>query len=202
MLSSTLPVRFALEFFGADGLYDGDVLVANDPYHGGGHLPDYNIFAPVFSDGEMVLIASIQCHHADTGGAMPGGYNVDARDIWAEGVRFPAVKIYEKGVERNDITYFMKVNNRTPTFVGDLRAQIGAAQLGARRLQGGHRPPRRRRRARRVAVHDRLRRAPLPGGGRDVARRRLRVGRLRRPRSEGQQGHPHPLQGDGEGRAT
>jgi len=135
MLSSTLPVRFALDFFGRDGLFDGDVLVANDPYHGGGHLPDYNIFAPVFFDGEMVLIASIQCHHADTGGAMPGGYNVDARDIWAEGVRFPAVKIFERGIERKDITYFMKVNNRTPTFLGDLRAQIGAAQLGARRLK-------------------------------------------------------------------
>jgi N-methylhydantoinase B len=135
MLSSTLPVRFALEFFGAQGLYDGDVLVANDPYHGGGHLPDYNIFAPVFDGGEMILIASIQCHHADTGGAMPGGYNVDARDIWAEGVRFPAVKIFEKGVERKDIFYFMRVNNRTPTFAGDLRAQIGAAQLGVARLK-------------------------------------------------------------------
>src|SRR5262249_22484814 len=44
MLSSTLPVRFAVEFFGQGGLYDGDVLVANDPYHGGGHLPDYNVF--------------------------------------------------------------------------------------------------------------------------------------------------------------
>lgn len=135
MLSSTLPVRFALEFFGAEGLYDGDVLVANDPYHGGGHLPDYNIFAPVFHEGEMVLIASIQCHHADTGGGMPGGYNVDAQDIWAEGVRFPAVKIFEKGVERKDITYFMRVNNRTPTFLGDLRAQVGAAQLGVKRLK-------------------------------------------------------------------
>src|SRR5262249_51415977 len=57
MLSSTLPVRFAVEFFGPDGLYDGDVIVANDPYHGGGHLPDYNIFAPVFHDGQCVLIA-------------------------------------------------------------------------------------------------------------------------------------------------
>jgi N-methylhydantoinase B len=135
MLSSTLPVRFALEFFGPDGLYDGDVLVANDPYHGGGHLPDYNIFAPVFHGAELVLIASIQCHHADTGGGMPGGYNVDAQDIWAEGVRFPALKIFERGVERKDVSYFMQVNNRTPTFVGDLRAQIGAAQLGVRRLK-------------------------------------------------------------------
>src|SRR6516225_8267086 len=135
MLSSTLPVRFAVEFFGEDGLFEGDVLVANDPYHGGGHLPDYNVFAPVFHDGECVLIASIQCHHADTGGGAPGGYNVDAPDIWAEGVRFPALKIYERGVERKDVTYFMAVNNRTPTFLGDLRAQVGAAQLGARRLQ-------------------------------------------------------------------
>ena len=134
MLSSTLPVRFALEFFAEEGLNDGDVLVANDPYHGGGHLPDYNVFAPVVRDGDLVLIASIQCHHADTGGGMPGGYNAEALDIWAEGVRFPAVKIYDRGVERRDITYMMQVNNRTPTFVGDLRAQVGAAQLGARRL--------------------------------------------------------------------
>src|SRR5262245_63259203 len=133
MLSSTLPVRFAVEFFGEDGLFDGDVLVANDPYHGGGHLPDYNVFAPVFHDGECVLIASIQCHHADTGGGAPGGYNVNAPDIWAEGVRFPAVKIYERGEKRRDVEYMMAVNNRTPTFLGDLRAQVGAAQLGVRR---------------------------------------------------------------------
>jgi N-methylhydantoinase B len=135
MLSSTLPVRFALEFFGAGGLHDGDVLVANDPYHGGGHLPDYNVFAPLVVDGEVVLIASIQCHHADTGGGMPGGYNAEAIDIWAEGVRFPAVKVVDRGVERRDLLYMMRVNNRTPTFLGDLRAQIGAAQIGVRRLR-------------------------------------------------------------------
>jgi N-methylhydantoinase B len=135
MLSSTLPVRFAVEFFGPDGLFEGDVLVANDPYHGGGHLPDYNVFAPVFHDGRCVLIASIQCHHADTGGGAPGGYNVNAPDVWAEGVRFPAVKVIERGVKRRDVEYMMAVNNRTPTFLGDLRAQVGAAQLGVRRLQ-------------------------------------------------------------------
>src|SRR4249920_599910 len=130
MLTSTLPVRFALEFLGVDEFREGDVFVANDPYHGGGHLPDYNVFAPVFHDGDCVLIASIQCHHADTGGGAPGGYNVNAPDIWAEGVRFPAVKIYERGEKRRDVEYMMAVNNRTPTFLGDLRAQVGAAQLG------------------------------------------------------------------------
>ncbi|MEZ4217610.1 MAG: hydantoinase B/oxoprolinase family protein [Myxococcota bacterium] len=135
MLSSRGPVRFALELFAAEGLNEGDVVVANDPYHGGGHLPDYNVFAPVVADGEVVLIASIQCHHADTGGGVPGGYNAEAIDIWAEGVRFPAVKVIDRGVERRDVLYMMEANTRTPTFPGDIRAQIGAAQLGVRRLR-------------------------------------------------------------------
>lgn len=50
MLTSTLPVRFALDYLGVDEFREGDVFVANDPYHGGGHLPDYNVFAPVFAD--------------------------------------------------------------------------------------------------------------------------------------------------------
>jgi N-methylhydantoinase B len=134
MLTSTLPVRFALEFLGVEEFRDGDVFVANDPYHGGGHLPDYNVFAPVYANGRMVLIASIQCHHGDTGGAVPGGYNVTAADIWGEGVRWPVVKVIDRGVERRDIMYALQTNNRQPGYLGDLRAQIGAAQLAARRL--------------------------------------------------------------------
>src|SRR2546426_6848182 len=134
MLSSTLPVRFAVEFFGDGGLFEGDVLVANDPYHGGGHLPDYNIFAPVFHDGACVLIASIQCHHADTGGGAPGGYNVNAPDILAEGVRFPPGKIYEKGVKRRDVEDMMAGNNPTPTLLRGLPPPGGAAPLRAARL--------------------------------------------------------------------
>src|SRR5439155_5282202 len=85
MLSATLPVRFALDFFGAGGLHDGDVLIGNDPCHGGGLLPYYSVFAPVAVDGQPLLVVSIQCHHADTGGAGPGGHIVDACDIWEEG---------------------------------------------------------------------------------------------------------------------
>jgi N-methylhydantoinase B len=136
MLTSTLPVRFALEFLGVEEFREGDVFVGNDPYHGGGHLPDYNVFAPVFADGRMVLIASIQCHHGDTGGAVPGGYNVTAADIWGEGVRWPAIKVIDRGVERRDVLYALQVNNRQPGYLGDLRSQIGAAQMAAKRL--GH----------------------------------------------------------------
>src|SRR3954451_2215746 len=50
MLTSTLPVRFALEFLGIEEFHEGDVFVANDPYHGGGHLPDCNAFAPAFRE--------------------------------------------------------------------------------------------------------------------------------------------------------
>jgi N-methylhydantoinase B len=143
MLTSTLPVRFALDFLGVDEFREGDVFVANDPYHGGGHLPDYNVFAPVFADvagtdgipvRRMVLIASIQCHHGDTGGGVAGGYNVTAADIWGEGVRWPVVKVIDEGKERRDVLYALQANNRIPDYIGDLRAQIGAAQLGVRRL--------------------------------------------------------------------
>ncbi len=134
MLSSTLPVRFCLEFLEGE-LYPGDVLVANDPYTGGGHLPDFNVFSPVFGpDGELLLVASIQCHHGDTGGALAGGYNVFAKDIWSEGTRYPLLKIVERGRERRDVVLTMRANNRLPGFIGDLRAQVGAAQLGANRL--------------------------------------------------------------------
>ena len=141
MLTSTLPVRFALDFFGAEEFHEGDVFVANDPYHGGGHLPDYNVFSPIFADDaatpggrRMVLIASIQCHHGDTGGGVPGGYNITATDIWGEGVRWPVVKVIDRGVERRDVLYALQANNRIPSYIGDLRAQIGAAQLGAKHL--------------------------------------------------------------------
>ena len=96
----------------------------------------------------------------------------------------------------------MAVNNRTPTFLGDLRAQVGAAQLGVRRLKEVLDALRRRHGARGGRRHHRLRQAALPGGGRALARRRLRVRRLRRPRPAREAGHPRPLQGDGAGRAT
>src|SRR4030081_1705623 len=134
MLSSALPIRFALQYLGEEEFRPGDVFIGNDPYHGGGHLPDYNVYAPVFADGRLILIPSIQCHHGDTGGAVPGGYNVTANDIWGEGVRWPVVKVIDRGVERRDVLYAMAANNRLPDYIGDLRAQIGSAQLGVQRL--------------------------------------------------------------------
>ena len=64
--------------------------------------------------GAWSLIASIQCHHGDTGGGVPGGYNVTASDIWGEGVRWPAVKVVDRGVERRDVLYALEVEQPAP----------------------------------------------------------------------------------------
>ena len=81
-------------------------------------------------------------------------------------MRWPVVKVIDRGVERRDVLYALQVNNRIPTYIGDLRAQIGAAQLGAQRLgdiidRYGADDGRGVRR-----LHDRLRGPPLPRGGR------------------------------------
>src|SRR5262249_53995573 len=194
MLTSTLPVRFALEYLGVEEFREGDVFAANDPYHGGGHLPDYNVFAPVFGtdpntgDRRMVLIASIQCHHGDTGGNVPGGYNVTANDIWGEGARWPVVKVIDRGAERPDV-----LQTRPPRGEAGHHPppRLHRRPAGAdRRRPARGRPPRRhhrpfRRRHRRAVgrLHDRLRGASLPRRGRGVAGRRVRGRRVRRPRS-------------------
>ena len=195
MLSSTLPVRFAIEFFG-DELKPGDVIVANDPYHGGGHLPDFNVFAPVFDDhGELLLIASIQCHHGDTGGAVPGGYNTMARDVYSEGTRYPLLKIIDGGHERRDVILTMRANNRLAGFIGDLRSQVGAAQLGAARLQElADRWGAETVRAAVTHTIDDARAAVLRGDQR-LAGRHLRGRHLRRQRPAGEPGPARPRGG-------
>jgi N-methylhydantoinase B len=136
MFISPMPVRYALEYADQDDWGPGDVFVGNDPYAGGGHLPDYNVFAPVYGDdGELLLIQAIQCHQGDTGGKDPGGFSPDAIDLFAEGLIIPALKLVHRGQPRRDVVDLLIRNNRMPTFPGDLWSMIGAAQLGARRLR-------------------------------------------------------------------
>jgi N-methylhydantoinase B len=132
---SPLSVRYGLEHRTADDWGPGDVFVGNDPEHGGGHLPDYNVYAPLFDErGEIVLIQALQAHQGDTGGKDPGGFSVDAREIWAEGLIVPCVKLVHRGARRRDILELLTRNNRFPSFAGDLAAMISAVELGVRRL--------------------------------------------------------------------
>jgi N-methylhydantoinase B len=130
---SPLTVRYGLENREADAWGPGDVLVGNDPEHGGGHLPDYNVYAPVYDErGSLVLIQALQAHQGDTGGKDPGGFSIDARELYAEGLIVPCLKLVHRGARRRDAIELLTRNNRMPSFAGDLAAMISAVELGVR----------------------------------------------------------------------
>src|SRR5580693_680965 len=114
----------------------GDVILMNDPYHGGSHLPDVTAFVPVFADGRRLLWTVVRAHQSDIGGATLVAYNPDATEIWQEGLRIPPIKLFEAGRLRDDILDMLALNVRNAhDFRGDLFAMIGAAHLGERRMQ-------------------------------------------------------------------
>jgi len=113
----------------------GDVILLNDPYHGGSHLPDVTAFVPVFEGDRRLLWTIVRAHQSDIGGATHGAYNPDATEIWQEGLRIPPIKLYEAGKLRDDLLDLLALNVRNPRdFRGDLAAMLGAAHLGERRL--------------------------------------------------------------------
>ncbi len=134
---SPMAVRWGLEHRIEDDWGPGDVFLGNDPDHGGGHLPDYTVYSPCFDDdGEIVAIQALQTHQGDTGGKDPGGFSVDAMEIFAEGMIIPGIKLVHRGEPRRDILEMLVRNNRLPSFPGDIAAMISATQLGSRLLGG------------------------------------------------------------------
>jgi N-methylhydantoinase B len=132
---SPLAVRWGLEHFEIDDWGPGDVFVGNDPDHGGGHLPDYNVYAPCFdADGKLLAIQALQAHQGDTGGKDPGGFSVDATDIYQEGMAIPRLKLVHRGQARQDALEMLVRNNRFPSFSGDIAAMVSGAQRGAQLL--------------------------------------------------------------------
>ena len=109
----------------------GDIVLMNDPYWGGQHLPDIQTFMPVFADGELVAIVGTLAHHLDIGGMRPGSYAGDATEIFQEGLRIPPIKIarnYELDPRLIDL---IGANIRQPEkTLGDLRAQTAALEIG------------------------------------------------------------------------
>ena len=113
----------------------GDVILLNDPYHGGSHLPDLTAFVPFFDRERRLLWTIVRAHQSDIGGATHGAYNPSATEIYQEGLRVPPIKLYEAGKLRDDLLDLLALNIRNPReFRGDLSAMVGAAHLGERRL--------------------------------------------------------------------
>ena len=130
-------MKSVAEFF-EGRVYPGDVILLNDPYHGGNHLPDLTCFVPVFVEGvEGPAFWTLnRAHQSDIGGSAPGSYNPAATEIWQEGIRITPVKLYERGELRDDLLEMISTNVRHGSdFKGDLSAMIGSAHIGASRLE-------------------------------------------------------------------
>ena len=132
--SMALAVREGLSQYGGD-LEEGDMLLLNDPYISGTHLPDLTLIAPIFYEGVLVGYAANKAHHTDVGGRAPGSIAGDSTELYQEGLIIPPVKFVRGGVIDPEISRLIRSNVRTPEVqMGDLRAQIAANYTGIRRL--------------------------------------------------------------------
>src|SRR3990172_3983135 len=125
--------KVILEQYGND-IHEGDVIIHNDVFSMGNQNNDVAIFKPIFFENKLVGWSAAKGHQADIGGAVQGGYNPNATEVWQEAIRIPAVKLYEKGKLRNDVWKLIFANIRLSMVQEDIKAQIGACTLGERRL--------------------------------------------------------------------
>jgi N-methylhydantoinase B len=114
----------------------GDVVLTNDPYCGGQHLPDILAFRPVFHAGERVAIVGTLCHHLDVGGISAGSYGATATEIFQEGLRIPPLKLYRAGALNAEMLAMIRQNVRKPDILwGDLQSQLASLVIGESNLQ-------------------------------------------------------------------
>lgn len=124
-------IKAELEFYGPDGIEPGDVILTNDAYIMGSHLNHMIFTLPVFAGGRIVAFASSMAHWLDVGGVLGG----TTRDIYAEGLQVPIVKIFKRGVQDDELTRLIATNVRFADLaMGDLRAQVAAVRTGETRL--------------------------------------------------------------------
>lgn len=120
--------------------HEGDVILTNDPYAGGQHLPDFVAFKPIYADNpgspggrERVGISAAIVHHIDIGGGAPGSYFAGANEIYQEGLRLPPMKLAEAGKRNEAVLAIIRRNSREPEKIaGDVQAQLAALDVGAR----------------------------------------------------------------------
>jgi N-methylhydantoinase B len=136
LCSIPVALQAVLRHYG-DDISPGDILINNDPYDGGMHLPDIFIFKPLFASedgaGKPIAYAATICHHTDVGGRVPGSNASDSTEIYAEGLRIPPLKLYERGTPNATLFSIIDRNVRVPNRVlGDIRSQLAACEIAAR----------------------------------------------------------------------
>ena len=118
-----------------EDLKPGDMIILNDPYRGGTHLPDIIVISPVFYRSKLWGFVANLAHHSDVGGITPGSVPGNSTEIFQEGIRIPSVMLFKEGVLQEDIMKTILANVRTPEErKGDLNAQVAANNLGIRRI--------------------------------------------------------------------
>ncbi len=132
--SMPASVEYALRHF--DQLKAGDIVILNDPYHGGTHLPDITMVSPVFAGGDLLYFVASRAHHADVGGMSPGSLPLSV-ELYQEGLIIPPVKLCDAGEYNDALLALIIANSRGPKErLGDLQAQLAAQRVGERRLLG------------------------------------------------------------------
>ncbi|MBN1138795.1 MAG: hydantoinase B/oxoprolinase family protein [Anaerolineae bacterium] len=136
----SMPASVACAVQAFPALEPGDVVILNDPYHGGTHLPDVTMVSPVFVDeaegGPPALrfFVASRAHHADVGGMSPGSLPLST-ELYQEGIIIPPLKLVEAGRRNEGVLALIAANTRAPQErLGDLAAQMAAQQVGERRL--------------------------------------------------------------------
>jgi N-methylhydantoinase B len=123
--------EYIVEYFG-DEIYPGDVIFHNDVFSMGNQNNDVAVYKPIFFQDELIAWAAAKGHQADIGGAVPGGYNPKATEVWQETLRIPPVKVYERGKLRKDVWDLIFANIRFDIVAADMRAQMGSCVVGER----------------------------------------------------------------------
>jgi N-methylhydantoinase B len=116
-------------------IHPGDVFAVNDPYVGGTHFPDVRLIRPVFVDGAPIAYTQSNGHWSDVGGSVPGSFDVKAKDMFGEGIRITPVRLWDKGVFRNDVAWLIAANTRDPvSIIGDMQSQAEATRVAEREI--------------------------------------------------------------------
>jgi len=112
----------------------GDMVVLNDPFLGGTHLPDVTLIAPVFVEGQLMGFVANRAHHADIGGHSPGSMPI-SRSLDEEGIVIPPQLLLQSGeINQPVMQAILDVTRNKTIGGGDFAAQISANRTGVLRL--------------------------------------------------------------------
>lgn len=134
---TTMPFQLQglIDGVGRDSIRPGDVLMTNDPFLGGTHLPDVLLARPLFLEGELYGFLCNRGHWADIGGMGPGSYSPATKELIQEGIVIPPVKLFVNDVLQKPLVDLVVRNVRNASVaLGDMRAQYASCFTGERRL--------------------------------------------------------------------